>query len=176
MSGEGQSQSWGPGAPWAQLLCAGNQMDMVVKSLSLKRNRPPITQGLADPTLGGARAPAPPSPLAEIQARDRPGPVPLKSLNNAPVSGLFCFDQNLLLGLQTKEKGRNWLLFLGGGQPSSSAPPPRSVGSGGGGGRLFPALSRSIFRSLMVSYSSAGVSFRSRPWEEMKSAVEYVMR
>lgn len=138
------------------------------------KTKPPITQGSADPTLSGALAPAPPSPLAEIQARDCPGPVPLKSLNNAPVSPLFCFDQNLLLGLQTNEKGGNWLLFLGGGQRSSSAPPFRSAGRGG---RLFPALSLvrlPVFDGFLIP--RLGFPSAPRPWKEMKSAVEYVMR
>lgn len=55
--------------------------------------------------------------------------MPLKSLNSVPMSVLFCFDQNLFLGLRTKERGKNLLLPVHCGQPRSSTPPFRSVGS-----------------------------------------------
>lgn len=82
-----------------------------------------------------------------------------------PVSGLFCFDQNLLLRLQTKEKGRNSLLSLHHGQLLSPALPisrPLSLA-------CLPVLSGSSFLSWgFLQIPDAR--------KEMKSAVEYVLR
>ena len=82
-----------------------------------------------------------------------------------PVSGLFCCDQNLLLGLQTKEKGRNLLLCLRAGQLLS--PPSRSSDS-----FLLP-----VSLSFLAPCSAAGV-FLQIPdaRKEVKSAVGYVLR